>query len=189
MPALAGNSGSQPAVAVDLVPVCHAGGRGFESRRSLKDLQIIMPCCLFRHRRPPPHFIPRIPRRSPAAAGSRRQSRQGVWPAGFDRVGAGVRYRTARLPTGRSCARDVHLCVEPGLRPWTDAAGKTALASRRAPRPPAPTACASRHAARAGARRREPPIGEEPARRATGLLVWGSQARSRSDGGLASRRQ
>jgi hypothetical protein len=32
MPALAGNPGSQPAVAVELVPVCHAGGRGFESR-------------------------------------------------------------------------------------------------------------------------------------------------------------
>jgi hypothetical protein len=34
MPALAGNSGSQPAVPVAPVPVCHAGGRGFESRRS-----------------------------------------------------------------------------------------------------------------------------------------------------------
>jgi hypothetical protein len=34
MPALAGNSGWQPAVSVEPVPVCHAGGRGFESRRS-----------------------------------------------------------------------------------------------------------------------------------------------------------
>jgi len=34
VPALAGNSRSQPAVPVELVPVCHAGGRGFESRRS-----------------------------------------------------------------------------------------------------------------------------------------------------------
>jgi hypothetical protein len=37
MPALASNSGSEPAVAVELVPVCHAGGRGFESRRSRKN--------------------------------------------------------------------------------------------------------------------------------------------------------
>ena len=36
MPAPAGNSGSEPAVPVGPVPVCHAGGRGFESRRSRK---------------------------------------------------------------------------------------------------------------------------------------------------------
>jgi hypothetical protein len=44
MPALAGNSRSEPPVAVELVPVCHAGGRGFESRRSRlsKCLQIGM---------------------------------------------------------------------------------------------------------------------------------------------------
>jgi hypothetical protein len=34
MPALVGKSGWQPAVSVEPVPVCHAGGRGFESRRS-----------------------------------------------------------------------------------------------------------------------------------------------------------
>jgi hypothetical protein len=36
MPALAGNSGSWPAIAGCAVPACHAGGRGFESRRSRK---------------------------------------------------------------------------------------------------------------------------------------------------------
>ena len=34
MPALASNSGREPAVSVEPVLVCHAGGRGFESRRS-----------------------------------------------------------------------------------------------------------------------------------------------------------
>jgi hypothetical protein len=34
MPASAGNYGSQLAVAVEPVPACHGGGRGFESRRS-----------------------------------------------------------------------------------------------------------------------------------------------------------
>src|SRR5438876_1127664 len=36
MAALAGNSGCEPAVAVEPVPACHAGGRGLESRRSRK---------------------------------------------------------------------------------------------------------------------------------------------------------
>src|SRR5438128_2743517 len=36
MPAPASNSRCEPAVPVELVPVCHAGGRGFESRRSRK---------------------------------------------------------------------------------------------------------------------------------------------------------
>ena len=36
MPALAGNSGWEPVVPAEVVPACHAGGRGFESCRSRK---------------------------------------------------------------------------------------------------------------------------------------------------------
>ena len=45
MPALAGNSGREPAVAGCAVPVCHAGGRGFESRRSGKS-PCKLACCI-----------------------------------------------------------------------------------------------------------------------------------------------
>jgi hypothetical protein len=58
-------------------PACHAGGRGFESRRSRKVLQIGHFCCLSRRKRPPastdPAHIPHgNPRSNPARAGNSR---------------------------------------------------------------------------------------------------------------------
>src|SRR6266540_1143854 len=51
MPALASNSGSEPAVPVGLVPACHAGGRWFESVAPVKCRQIGDYCCLYRRTR------------------------------------------------------------------------------------------------------------------------------------------
>ena len=45
MPALASDSGLEPAVPVELVPACHAGGRGFESSRSRKSTWKLA-CCV-----------------------------------------------------------------------------------------------------------------------------------------------
>ncbi len=64
-------------IVVSVEQACHAGGRGFESRRSRLVPAIGILCCLARRKRPPasshPAYIPHLnPRREPAVPGDPR---------------------------------------------------------------------------------------------------------------------
>ena len=76
-PVYPGNPRSLPLSAEPPRPACHAGGRGFESRRSRKKPANPRICCLFRRKRPPASFHPAYiphgnPRRKPGVAGNSR---------------------------------------------------------------------------------------------------------------------
>ena len=83
MPALASNTRSPLAVAVEPVPACHAGGRGFESRRSRKST---CKSASFVAARPPAFLAFRVdparesagdPRREPVVAANPRKRTTG----------------------------------------------------------------------------------------------------------------
>ena len=89
VPAPTGNRGSQPAVPVESVPACHAGGRGFESRRSRKST---CKSASFVAARPPAFLASRVDPAREAAGNPRRE------PV----VAANPRKRTTGPPSRRS---------------------------------------------------------------------------------------
>jgi hypothetical protein len=107
MPALAGNSGRKPAVSVEPVPVCHAGGRGFESRRSRRKHPAIKVFCCRIWRKRPPAFQP-VTRPSRAPISDAGRSRKVLLIAMFCDRGKGpkpsVIPRRSRKRMARSTA-------------------------------------------------------------------------------------
>ncbi len=132
-------SNSSPRV-VALDSACHAGGRGFESRRSrssrTKNLQIAMLCCLVRRYRPPASLLSRAhpARESPHRAGACRQFPQPglpvFWPVIFRQGARRHRMGAALRPDTRTAA------PVPGGRPFfvSLSAGPSIRTTRPSPR-------------------------------------------------------